>query len=106
MSRQRLAIGTFGEIGFLPAAGGRVVARARYRDWDGRTRQVQVTAATAALAERTLKVKFSTRSFFQPSTSVLTPDSLFSQLVDYWLDDVDQEGRVSTTTRQLYERNM
>lgn len=106
MSRERLAIGTFGEIGFLAAAGGRVVARARYRDWDGVTRQVQTTAATAALAERALKVKFSTRSLFRPSTATLTPDSLFSQLVDYWLDDVDQEGRLSTTTRQLYERNM
>lgn len=106
MSRPRLAIGTFGEIGFLTAEHGRVIARARYRDWDGRTRLVQVTAATRALAERALKVKLSTRSMFQPPTTVLTPDSLFSQLVDYWLDDLDQEGRLSTTTRQLYERNM
>lgn len=106
MSRARLAIGTFGEIGFLEAEHGRVIARARYRDWDGRTRLVQVTAETRALAERALKVKLSTRSLFQPSTSVLTPDSLFSHLVDYWLADVDQEGRLSTTTRQLYERNM
>ena len=83
-----------------------MIARARYRDWDGVTRQVQTTAATAALAERALKVKFSTRSLFRPSTASLTPDSLFSHLVDYWLDDVDQEGRLSTTTRQLYERNM
>ncbi|MCU1530113.1 MAG: integrase [Frondihabitans sp.] len=40
MSRQRLTIGTFGDIGFLPASGGRTVARARYRDWDGKTRLV------------------------------------------------------------------
>lgn len=39
MSRVRLAIGTFGEIGFLAAAPSRVIARARYRDWDGRTRR-------------------------------------------------------------------
>ena len=44
MSRARLAIGTFGEIGFLPAENGRVMARARFRDWDGMTRLVQVTA--------------------------------------------------------------
>jgi hypothetical protein len=35
VSRQRLPIGTFGEIGHLRAAGGRG-ARARYRGWDGR----------------------------------------------------------------------
>lgn len=51
-------------------------------------------------------MKFSNRSLFQPATSSLTPDSLFFHLVDYWLDDLDQEGRLSTTTRQLYERNM
>ncbi|MGV9192750.1 hypothetical protein ACQ143_00175 [Microbacterium sp. MC2] len=91
MSRARLAIGTFGEIGFLTAENGRVIARARYRDWDGRTRLVQVTAETRALAERALKVKLSARSMFQPSTTVLTADCLFSQLVDYWLDDLDQD---------------
>ena len=67
---------------------------------------MQATAETRALAERALKVKLSTRSLFQPTTSALTPDSLFSHLVDYWLEDLDQEGRLSTTTRQLYERNM
>ncbi|GAA3207022.1 tyrosine-type recombinase/integrase [Microbacterium terregens] len=106
MSRVRLAIGTFGEIGFLAAAPGRVIARARYRDWDGRTRLVQATAETRALAERALKVKLSTRSSFQHTITTLTPDSLFSHLVDYWLEDLDQEGRLSTTTRQLYERNI
>jgi len=106
MSRNRLAVGTFGEIGFLRTPGGRVVARARFRDWDGRTRQVQATAASEALAQRALKVKLSTRSLFQPATSSLTPDSVFSRLVDYWLEDLDQEGRLSTTTRQLYERNI
>ncbi|MBD7958121.1 hypothetical protein H9651_10765 [Microbacterium sp. Sa4CUA7] len=87
MSRQRLAIGTFGDIGFLPAAHGRIMARARFRDWDGRTRLVQVTADTKVLAERALKVKLSTRDLFQPASSSLTPDSPFSALVDYWLED-------------------
>jgi len=106
MSRERLAVGTFGEIGFLPAPGGRVIARARYRDWNGRTRQVQATATSEALAERALKAKFSNRSLFQPTTSSLTPDSLLSDLVVYWLDDLDLEGRLAQRTRQLYERNM
>lgn len=43
MSRQRLTIGTFGEIGHLVSPSGRVVARARYRDWDGKSRLVQAT---------------------------------------------------------------
>ncbi|MFF2368944.1 tyrosine-type recombinase/integrase [Agromyces sp. NPDC058110] len=36
----------------------------------------------------------------------LTPDSPFADLVAYWLEDIDLEGRISKTTRMLYERNM
>lgn len=106
MSRARLPIGTFGEIGFLLAENGRIMARARFRDWDGMTRLVQVTAGTKVLAERALKVKLSTRDLFQSTPSSLSPDSPFSALVDYWLEDLDLEGRIAPSTRQLYERDM
>lgn len=107
MSRQRLTIGTFGEIGYLDSPSGRIVARARYRDWDGKTCLVQAAGDTRKAAERALKVKLVQRSLFQPSSSSgLTPDSPFPDLVAYWLEDLDVEGRLSTRTRQLYERNM
>ncbi|MCR2825030.1 site-specific integrase [Microbacterium sp. zg.Y909] len=51
-------------------------------------------------------MKLSTRDLFQPASSSLTPDSPFSALVDYWLDDLDLEGRLATRTRLLYERKM
>lgn len=57
--------------------GGRVVARARYRDWDGKTRLIQATGDTRTLAERALKAKLADQSLFQPSSSALTPDSPF-----------------------------
>lgn len=106
MSRQRLTIGAFGEIGFLTSPNGRVVARARYRDWDGKTPLVQVTGDTRKSAERALKTKLADRSLFQPSSSALTPDSPFSDLVAYWLEDLELEDRLSKRTLQLYERNM
>ena len=46
MSRPRLTIGTFGTIGFQTSSTGRVTARARYRDWDGKSRLVQATGET------------------------------------------------------------
>jgi len=46
MSRQRLTIGTFGDIGFLAGANGRSIAHARYCDWDGKNRLVQATGDT------------------------------------------------------------
>lgn len=66
MSRQRLTIGTFGEIGHLASPNGRVIVRARYRDWDGKTRLVQATGDTQKAAERALKAKLADRSLFQP----------------------------------------
>jgi hypothetical protein len=81
--------------------GGRHTARARYRDWDGKNRLVEATAETGKAATRTLKQKLTSRTLFQPSSSALTPDSAFEELVGYWLEDLDLEDRLSRTTRLL-----
>ena len=106
MSRPRLTIGTFGTIGFQTSSTGRVTARARYRDWDGKSRLVQATGDTKRAAEQRLKAKLAERTLYQPAGIGLTADSPFPDLVAYWLEDLDLEDRLSTTTRQLYERNM
>lgn len=106
MSRQRLTIGPFGGIGHFISPGGRAVARARYRDWDGKTRLVQATGDTRKSAERPLKAKLAGRSLFQPSSSALAPDSPFPDLVEYWLEDLELEDRLSERTLQLYDRKM
>ncbi|MDQ0895777.1 tyrosine-type recombinase/integrase [Agromyces ramosus] len=108
MGRPRLTIGSFGEVTTRVLPSGRIEARTRYRDWDGRSRIVQATAVTAKAAERALKHKLAGRSELQPAsgTGHLTPDSPFGDLVAYWLQDIDLEGRISKTTRILYERNM
>lgn len=106
MARPRLTVGTFGDITTRVLPSGRFEARTRYRDWDGRARQVQATGTTARAAEGALKAKLAERSLLRPTDSTLTPDSLFADLVAYWLNDIDLEGRISKTTRNLYERNM
>lgn len=98
-------MGTFGQIWFEPAPGGRVKARARYRDEDGVLRRVQATGATERAAERNLKVVLSRRTYVS-TAGELTPDSSFGQLVAVWLADLDLEGRLAPSTRDLYERNM
>ncbi|WP_146069841.1 hypothetical protein [Cryobacterium sp. M15] len=67
---------------------------------------MQSTGTSARAAERALKRKLSKRKLMQPTNSFLTPDNPFTELVTYWLDDIDAEGRISKTTRNLYERNM
>lgn len=106
MSRPRLTIGTFGTIGFQTTSNGSVTARARYRDWDGKSRLVQATGDTKRAAEQRLKAKLAERTLYQPAGIGLTADNPFPDLVAYWLEDLDLEDRLSTTTRQLYERNM
>ena len=71
MPRPRLPIGTFGEITTRRIAQGRVEARTRYRDWDGKTRIVQATADTERAAERASKVQLSERWLFQPPEQTL-----------------------------------
>lgn len=106
MSRPRLTIGASGEITTRATASGRVLARANYRDWDGHVRQVQATASTASAATRKLKAKLADRCLFHPTFTSLTPDSPLTDLVAYWLEDIELEDRLSKTTRNLYERNM
>lgn len=108
MGRPRLSIGTFGDIATRATPSDRFEARTRYRDWDGRTRIVQASGDTAKAAEAALKAKLVGRSEVQSESGQghLTPDSPFGDLVAHWLQDIDLEGRISKTTRMLYERNM
>ncbi|MDR1152382.1 MAG: site-specific integrase [Bifidobacteriaceae bacterium] len=106
MSRPRLDVGTFGQIVFLSTPSGMVEARVRFRDHDGKRRQVQATARTQGAAERALKCKLATRATYQPGDGSLTADSLFADLAAYWLDDIELEGRITQRTRENYEWNM
>ena len=106
MSRPRLTIGTYGEITTRRRPSGRIEARARYRDWDGATRLVEASGDTAAAATHALKAKCVDRNLIAPSAGSLTADSPFPDLVAYWLEDIELEDRLSTATRQLYERDM
>jgi len=106
MSRPRIPIGTFGEITFINRPNKRIEARSRYRDWDGQTRIIQVTASSRPAAEIALKKRLAERNAFQPFDTTLTPDSPFSALVDYWLADLDLEARIAPSTRRGYEDGM
>lgn len=105
MGRPRTPIGTFGEVRYA-TSNGKVQARTRYRDWDGKLRQVQATGPTRTAAARALKAKLAHRVAVAPVDTTLTADSDFAELVDYWLDDLDLEGRLASSTRNSYERNM
>ena len=84
MARPRTPIGTYGTISIRRQPSGRYAARTRYRDWDGKSREVQYTASTRPAAERALKKKLAERSLFQPGFTGMSADSAFTALVEYW----------------------
>lgn len=106
MPRPRTPIGTFGEIYYEKAPGGRFRAFARFRDHDGVLRRVQTTAATQQAAARKLKELLADRAEQTVGKAELTGSSSFRHLVDVWLDDLDLTGKLADSTRALYERNM
>jgi integrase-like protein len=105
VARPRTPIGTFGDITYVKAAGGRVRARTRYRDNDGRVRRVSATGSSNRDAERNLKLVLARRPS-HVATGELTGDSAFTMLVEVWLEDLDLAGKLAPSTRALYERNM
>jgi len=106
VAKPRIEVGTFGTITFTVRSARSVEARVRYRDWDGKKRLVQASGSSEMAAERALKKKLSVRVQNRPVDTMLTPDSLFGELVTYWLADLDLENRLAPSTRVGYEQSM
>ena len=104
--RPRTDIGTFGDFTFVDAPGGKVKARARFRDDDGRLRLVQATGESRTSAERALKKKLSVRETYAAGYGEISADISFQNLVEIWLADLDMENKLAESTRALYERNV
>ncbi|MDQ3423719.1 MAG: site-specific integrase [Actinomycetota bacterium] len=106
MSRQRLPIGSHGAITVMNLPDGRVEVRACYRDFDGKSRLVSARASSRSAAEAALRKRLAERHLYQPVDTTLSLHSLFGELVDYWLADIDLEDRLAPSTRFNYERDM
>jgi hypothetical protein len=78
-------VGTFGKIGFIEQSSGEIQARARFRDYDGRTRLVAKTGPSRAAAERALKKELSSRQF-PAGTGAIAAAMRLALLADTWLD--------------------
>ncbi|WP_033197177.1 tyrosine-type recombinase/integrase [Agromyces italicus] len=99
--RPRLPIGTFGDIAVLSLGGGRFRAVTRFRDWDGQTRRVTVTAASRNAARSALKVELASRMRVGDSTD-LTADSPFTMLAEAWLEDLMLDPDRALSTKEVY----
>ena len=101
MARPPLPVGTWGTIRTEKIGPNRHCARARFRDYDGTTRDVEATDATGPAAIRALKTKL--RDRVAPNDDEITRETYISTLADQWLDEIIAEERVSPQTVSRYE---
>lgn len=101
-----MPIGTFGEITTSRLESGRFRAFARFRDWDGQTRQVTATAATAGAAKTDLKLRLAERVRVGGAGDALTADSRFTDLAAAWVEHMQNDATLSDGTKEVYEREL
>ena len=93
-----MPVGTYGKLLVKELADGAWEARARFRDYDGVTRQVREKAGTRAAAERALKATLVKR---QGSGSI-TADTTIKALAKNWLSSIERRNDRATGTKQHY----
>ncbi len=101
MARPPLPIGTWGTFRTEQLGPNRHCARARFRDYDGKTRDVEATGTTGPAAIRALKEKL--RDRVTPNDDDITRETYISTLADQWLDEIIAEERISPQTASRYE---
>ncbi|MGW5557580.1 tyrosine-type recombinase/integrase [Micromonospora sp. NPDC003944] len=104
MARPPLPIGTWGNIRIEKLAPNRFCARARFRDYDGKTRDVEAVGTTGPAATRALKEKLRDRA--TPNDDEITRDTHISTLADLWVEEVTAEERISPQTINNYKTSL
>ncbi|MEU1811080.1 tyrosine-type recombinase/integrase [Micromonospora aurantiaca (nom. illeg.)] len=101
MARPPLPIGTWGAIRTEKLGLNRYCARARFRDHDGKTRDVEATDTTGPAAIRALKIKL--RDRVAPNDDEITRETHISALAALWLEEIVAEERISPQSISRYE---
>jgi len=106
VARQRLIVGTYGEISCKRLVSGSWQARARYCDVDGVVRQYRKHGETRTKAKANLKAFFieHTGTF---GDGALAPDDTVQDLLDLWFEKMEQtEGGPSNETLGYYRSHV
>lgn len=103
MARPPMPLGSYGTITAWEDSTG-WVAKTRYRDFDGVSRQVKRRGRSKAAAVRSLKAALVDRQTPARESEII-PDSRFSKVADLWLAEVEDavdSGRRSPATLDIY----
>ena len=97
MPRKPLPLGSWGRI-TVSGTTGSYRARGRYRDFDGKTRQVEASGRTRGEAERRLRESLVDRSYSATEADI-GPDTRVRVLVAAWWADFETRGASDGTLR-------
>ncbi|ONH49593.1 site-specific integrase [Frankia sp. CcI49] len=97
MARPSLALGTYGNV-YTAKYGDVYRARARYRDFDGRTRLVERHAKTKGAAEQALRTALRDRARVDVGTGAITAETKVAVLAEEWFESVQKQDRSPNTT--------
>jgi integrase len=106
MGRPPLPVGTYGTIKTYPLGEKRFRARAKYRDYDGVTRQVERVGTSRTAAGNNLKRALRDRGRLFGEGEI-TAQSKVSAVAELWLRDIDESDRAirtKITYRDTWER--
>ena len=98
MGRPPLPLGTSGKILFATLPNGRVKARVKFRDYDGRVRLVSKVGPSRAAAERALKAELTSRQA-PGGVGAITSATRIGTLADAWME---ADHGWSTGTQRTY----
>ncbi|TFV91217.1 tyrosine-type recombinase/integrase [Blastococcus sp. CT_GayMR16] len=98
MGRPPLPLGTSGKVLFATLPNGRVKARVKFRDYDGRVRLVSKVGLSRAAAERALKAELTSRQA-PGGVGTITSSTRMVILADAWMD---ADHGWSTGTQRTY----
>lgn len=101
MPRPPLRLGSWGRITSTQIRKGHWRARARFRDFDGRTRQVEASGVTRSRAEAELQHRLQTRS--RPTSDSVTGSTYVGALADMWTEEIRDSDRASNTKERYQE---
>ena len=98
MGRPPLPLGTSGKVLFATLPNGRVKARVKFRDYDGRVRLVSKVGQSRASAERALKAELTSRQA-PGGVGAITSAARMVTLADAWMET---DHGWSTGTQRTY----
>ncbi|MGO1399577.1 MAG: phage integrase central domain-containing protein, partial [Brevibacterium yomogidense] len=100
MARPRLELGTWGKVARSEVAPGKWRARARFRDFTGRTKQVEAYGDSGAKAERALLKTL--RKRVQTAGDTITGDTTVAALATIYLAQLEDSDQWTEQTIQRY----